>query len=428
MYNRVLIVGAGPAGLCLALALARQGTQVDLLERQPAEALDSPPSDGREVALTHASMRFLRQVGVWDHIPADGVAPLRQARILDRHDPGFEVSAQPFDREQLGTLVSNHLIRRAAWQAATAQPHIRLHVGTSVERVETDAAAARAHLADGSTLEAALLVAADSRFSQARRAMGIATTLHDFGRSMLLCRMQHEQVGDGTAWQWFGRDLTRAVLPVSAHVSSVILTQPDSRTQALMALPEAGFAAEVARLLEHRFGAMQLQGERHSYPMVATWARRFVATRFALVGDAAVGMHPATGHGFNIGLASAERLAWATALGQRRWQDPGHRRALARYEHQHRIGSAALFAGTQLVTRLFENNSPLAQPLRRGIMHAGRKLPVLQRALAVSLLDEAPRPIGPTQQIKRALDVLRPRPHRRSARTTTASPTAGTQA
>lgn len=428
MYNKVLIVGAGPAGLCLALALARQGMHVDLLERQPQDKLDSPPADGREVALTHASMRFLRRIGVWDRIPADGVAPLRQAHILDRDGPGFEVSAQPFDREQLGTLVSNHLIRRAAWQAAAGHPHIRVHTGTSVERVETDTSTARVQLADGSTLEAALLVAADSRFSQTRRAMGIATTLHDFGRSMLLCRMQHERAGDGTAWQWFGRDLTRAILPVSAHVSSVILTQPDVRTQALMALPEAEFAAEAARLLEHRFGAMELQGERHCYPMVATWARRFVATRFALVGDAAVGMHPATGHGFNIGLASAERLAWAAALGQRRWQDVGHRRALARYEHQHRAGSAALFAGTQLVTRLFENNSPLAQPLRRGIMHAGRSLPVLQRALAVSLLDETPRPIGPTQHLKRALDVLRPRrPHARR-RASTPSPTAGTQA
>lgn len=428
MYNKVLIVGAGPAGLCLALALARQGTRVDLLERQAEDALAHPTGDGREVALTHASMRFLRHIGVWEHIPPEAVVPLRQARILDRHDPGFEVSAQPFGAEQLGTLVSNHLIRKAAWRAAVAQPHIRIHTDTTVQRVDTSDTAARVHLADGQALQAGLLVAADSRFSQTRRAMGIATTMHDFGRSMLLCRMTHEQAGDGTAWQWFGQDLTRAILPVSAHESSIILTLPDAAAQPLMELSEPEFSEAVAGYLEHRFGAMQLSSKRHSHPMVGTWARRFVGTRFALVGDAAIGMHPVTAHGFNTGLASAERLAWAAALGQRRWHDVGHARALARYERQHRVGSAALFAGTQLVARLFENNSPLARPLRRGVMRAGRNLPVLQRALAVGLLDESPRPASLLHHIGQALDVLRPRHRHTSGRAAAAPTTAGTEA
>ncbi|MCK9514781.1 MAG: 5-demethoxyubiquinol-8 5-hydroxylase UbiM [Ottowia sp.] len=428
MYNKVLIVGAGPAGLCLALALARQGTQVALLERQAEDLLGSPAGDGREVALTHASMRFLREIGVWAHIPSADVVPLRQARILDRHDPGFEVSARPFDRDQLGTLVSNHLIRAAAWRAASEHPHIHIHTGSSVERVMTSPSTAHVQLAGGKTLDAALLVAADGRHSQTRRAMGIATYMHDFGRSMLLCRMTHEQPGDGTAWQWFGRDMTRAILPVSEHVSSVILTMPEAAMQPLLDLSQTDFAQAVARHLEYRFGAMELTGERHSYPMVGTWARRFVGTRFALVGDAAIGMHPVTAHGFNTGLASAERLAWAAAFGQRRWQDVGHPRALARYERQHRLGSAAMFAGTQLVARLFENDSLLARPLRQGIMRAGRDLPVLQRALAAGLLDEAPRPASLPHQLRRTLDILRPRRRHADRRAATPPPTAGTQA
>jgi ubiquinone biosynthesis UbiH/UbiF/VisC/COQ6 family hydroxylase len=417
MQSDVLIVGAGPAGLCLSLALAARGMQVAVVERQPAEALAEPVFDGREIALTHHSMRLLRELGVWDRIPVEGRAPLRRARVMDGADPGFEVDGAAFGRNRLGVLVSNHQIRAAAWQAVADDARTRVLTSVAVEAVETDAGAARVRLADGRVLEAPLLIAADSRFSETRRAMGIQAHMHDFGASMLLCRMRHSMCNEGTAWEWFGRGQTRALLPLEPNLSSVVLTVAGMEARRLLQLPPEAFAAEIAARYEGRLGDVELASTRHAYPLVATWSRRFVAQRFALAGDAAVGMHPVTAHGFNLGLTSVAHLAQAVGDGRDRHGDPDDARMLARYQRRHRINSAPMFAGTGVVARLFADSRAPAQSLRRAILHAGHRLPALRRALAAGLFDESPR--GPLllRHVRLGIGVLRPRFGRGGART-----------
>src|SRR6185312_7207594 len=254
MRHNVLIIGAGPVGLRLSLALAKRGMEVDVVERQSAETLAAPAYDGREIALTQASMRLLRTLGVWPHIVEDAIASVARAHIMDGADDGFVVDAAPLGRGRLGVLASNHAIRAAAWQAVAAEPRIRVHAGVAVERARTDAVSAHVHLADGSELEAALLVAADSRFSETRRGMGIPVHMHDMGMSMLLCRVQHAEANHGTAWEWFGQEQTRALLPLRERLSSVVLTVPDCEAQRLQHLAPDALAEELAARYEGRLG------------------------------------------------------------------------------------------------------------------------------------------------------------------------------
>lgn len=410
MSKNALIIGAGPAGLCLSLALARQGLDVDLVERQDADALAAPAFDGREIALTHASMRLLRELGVWRRIPESGMAPVCRARIMDGAGAGFTVDGAAFGHAQLGTLVSNQCIRAAAWQAVADEPRIRVHTGARVDTVATSTGSASVCLADGRVLGAALLVAADSRFSETRRAMGIPVHMRDFGASMLVCRMQHATANDGTAWEWFGHGQTRALLPLGEHLASVVLTVSEREAQALQALSPEAFAANIAARYEGKLGEMQLASSIHRYPLVATWAHRFVATRFALAGDAAIGMHPVTAHGFNLGLASVERLAQAAGDGLRQHDDPADPVMLSRYQRRHRLGSAAVFAGTQAVVGIFTSEHAPVQAVRGAIIGAGRRLPVLRRALAANVLDAAPRVPSISHHIHTILGILRPRP------------------
>lgn len=407
--NNVAIIGAGPAGLCLSLALAQQGMQVDVIERQCVEMLAAPEFDGREIALTHASMRLLRTLGVWQHIQDGDISPIRRARIMDGTQAGFVVDGSAFGQDHLGTLVSNHSIRAAAWKAVGQQPRIRVHADSPVESIACDEASASAHLADGRIFISRLLVAADSRFSTARRSMGIAAHMHDFGKSMLVCRMQHAASNAGTAWEWFGDGMTRALLPLGEHLSSAVLTLPDIEAQALQRLAPEEFAAEMAAHYQGRLGAMTLASTIHRYPLVATWSRRFVGKRFALAGDSAVGMHPVTAHGFNLGLASVEHLAQAAGDGMRRCNDPGDATMLARYQRRHRLSSAPMFAGTQMLLGIFAGEHAMLRPLRGAIMGAGKRLPMLRRALAAHLVDDAPRPMSFARHLRLAVEVLRPR-------------------
>lgn len=354
-------------------------------------------------------MRILREFGIWQHLPPDEIAPLRAAHVADGGDDGFDVDAAPFGRDRLGALVSNQSIRRAAWAALDGEARVRMCAATVVAAVGSDAVNAWARLADGTTLRAPLLVAADSRFSETRRAMGIAADLHDFGRSMLVCRIAHAEPHCGVAREWFGRGQTRALLPLREHLASAVLTVPGAEAQRLAALPPDAYARELEARYEGRLGAVELASAVHAYPLVSTWAHRFVAHRFALAGDAAVGMHPVTAHGFNLGLASVERLACTIADGVARHGDAGHPLPLARYERAHRREASVLYAGTRAVVELFGDERTLRRPLRRAVIGAMRALPPLRRALAAGLLDETPRPASMLRHARTAFEVLRPR-------------------
>src|SRR5690606_13412301 len=136
MQHDVVIVGAGPAGLCLARALAPLGLGVALVERQPRAALAEPAFDGREIALTHGSMRLLRGLGIWQRLPAGDTHPLRHARVMDRGwDRAMRIDPGP-GHDRLGSLVSNHLIRRAAWEAVCGTPGIEVYDEARIQSVQ----------------------------------------------------------------------------------------------------------------------------------------------------------------------------------------------------------------------------------------------------------------------------------------------------
>lgn len=405
----VLVVGAGPAGLCLSLALARLGLSVTVVERQPASALEHPAFDGREIALTHASMRILRELGVWSFIPGEEVAPLKRAQVMDGDGPGFEVGPEGTGHERLGVLVSNHLIRAAAWRAVAGNPAVRVVDSVGVESVSTDEHGCRVVLEDGRVLDGALLVAADSRFSTTRRAMGIPVAMHDFGKTMLVSRFTHGKPHHGVATEWFGEGQTRALLPLAGNLVSVVLTVPGAEGARLAALPPEQYTLEVERRLEGRLGSMGLASPVHAWPLVATWAHRFVGPRFALAGDAAVGMHPVTAHGFNLGLASVERLAAAVRDSLARHGDPAHPALLARYQRRHRAGSLPLFLGTGAVVGIYTNDRAPVKPVRRGILRTVAAFAPARRALAAGLIDDGTRDAGPLAALREGLDRLRPR-------------------
>ncbi|MDP2247631.1 MAG: FAD-dependent oxidoreductase, partial [Nitrosomonadales bacterium] len=123
----IVIVGAGPTGLCFAQALAESGLRIAILERQPELSLASPEFDGREIALTHHSARLMRELGLWERIDPDAISPLRDARVLN----GLSLYAMNIDhrdsnRAELGYLISNCLIRKSAYDAVKVSSAISL--------------------------------------------------------------------------------------------------------------------------------------------------------------------------------------------------------------------------------------------------------------------------------------------------------------
>lgn len=383
----IVIVGAGPAGLCFARSLAGSGLAVTVVEERGAAELAAAPFDGREIALSHHSAWLLRQLGVWEGIPAGDVHELRDARVLDGATlPGMRLDPSDGPRPQLGFLVSMNLIRRAAWAAVAGQGGLQLLTGRRVVAVAPGADRVRLTLADGGRLSARLLVAADSRFSTTRRAMGIAADSHDFGRTMLVGRMRHERPHGHCAWEWFDHGQTLALLPLGEHESSVVVTLPPAEIARLVAAPDDEFGAAMEQRFGHRLGRMSPTSTRHAYPLVGVYPHRFTAARFALVGDAAVGMHPVTAHGFNFGLLGQDLLAGAIRAQAKSGGDVADPAVLERYGRELRRATRPLYLATALLVKLYTDDRAPARLLRRAVLGAGARLAPARRALVRGLM------------------------------------------
>jgi len=445
-HSDALIVGAGPAGLSLAISLAQAGFTATVVEQQPQAALANPTPDGREIALTHPSRTTLQRLGTWTQLAPHETGTIREAQVHDGplgQYSALQLDAQRSGHDALGFIVPNHALRRTAYAVAAQTPGVRIISGAAVTRVATLATHAEleyrmlgdahdtADAAAGTAapppqrLQAPLLVAADSRFSATRRQLGIGARMADFGRTVIVCRMRHALPHGGVAHECFGYERTLAILPLphaaelvgfadaahaerdlkdakavdamdgvepprSPHLCSVVVTAGAADAAALLALPACEFAAQVQAQFRGRLGPMQLDGERHAYPLVAVYADRFAAHRCALLGDAAVGMHPVTAHGYNLGLAGVERLTAALQSARRQGRDIGDHRVLAAYARTHHHHAWPIYEGTNAIVRLYTDARPLPRLLRQLVLQGARRLPPLQAAIVGQLTGKPP--------------------------------------
>lgn len=384
----VIIAGAGPAGLSFARSLADTGLKIALVEKLPAEVLADPPPDGRDIALTHFSVRLLKELDAWRLFPADSVSTIREAKVLNGTSSYFlHFDHRETNKEVLGYMVSNHLIRKALYEALADFSNVTLITGVEVVSVSTDAAAASVRLSDGQALQASLVVAADSRFSTIRRHMGIAASMHDFGRVAVVCQMEHDLPHDDIAYECFLYELTLAVLPLSGNTSSIVITLPAVAAEAILTMDETAFSRDVQNRFDSRLGEMKLVGKRYSYPLVAVYAKRFTATRFALIGDAAVGMHPVTAHGFNLGLRGQDTLSREIRSALEQQIDIGTPTVLDRYQKKHRRAALPLYLATNAIVKLYTDEILPARILRSAVLRLGNLVRPARRAVMRQLTE-----------------------------------------
>ena len=392
----IVIVGAGPSGLCLARSLSGQGLTIVVIEQQSLDAISNPAFDGREIALTQSSASAMKDLGLWQLIEPQAISQLRDAKILDGRSQ-FEmlIPHQLSKYQELGWLISNHVIRKAAYDATQEANEINHDItlipGRKVIKVKTNLPMAGVVLDDETEISAKLVVAADNRFSTTRRMMGIAADMHDFGRNMLVCCMTHDAPHDHIAWEWFDYGQTLALLPMNPdpetgrYRSSVVITVASDEAEELMKLNPEAFSRNAKERFGNRLGEMDLVSTIHSYPLVSVYPKRLVGTRFATVGDAAVGMHPVTAHGFNFGLLGVQKLSKEILGAHRVGKDIGDQALLLRYERTHRLKTKPLFLMTRLITEIYTKESPPAKFLRKALLHISEKLTPFKKSIALSL-------------------------------------------
>ncbi len=390
LHSDILVVGAGPAGLSFAAELAGSGLKITLIEKSPLEILQNPPYDGREIALTHLSREIMQRLGMWDLIPKDEIYPLRDAKVLNGqsdyqlHFPQpTQARGEPADC--LGYLISNHNIRKAAYEVVSKLENVTILTGTGVKEVKTSEDEAQIILENGEVLSGRLLLAADSRFSQTRRQLGISSDMHDYSRTMFVCRMKHTLSNQHTAYECFHYGRTIALLPLEEHLTNTVITVDSDKADTIKKMSPEELAASVKEQLKGRLGDMELVSTIHNYPLVGMIAQRFYGKRSALIGDAAVGMHPVTAHGFNLGLSSADLLAKLVLEAEQRGQDIGAASLLEKYSTKHMLHAQPIYHGTNMLLKLFTNETAPAKILRGLVLRASNNFPPLKKLITKQL-------------------------------------------
>jgi ubiquinone biosynthesis UbiH/UbiF/VisC/COQ6 family hydroxylase len=203
---------------------------------------------------------------------------------------------------------------------------------------------------------------------------------------MLVLRMRHEVPHEQVAWEWFGQGQTLALLPLhDPQTSSVVLTLSPSAMKTLLALDDAALERDMAERFQQRLGAMRVAGPRCAYPLVGVYAKRFVAERFALIGDAAVGMHPVTAHGFNFGLLGQATLARELRTAVAAGRSIASPELLQRYERIHRRATRPLYLATGMLAGLYTDDRRPARVLRKLALGAGARLGPFRRIVLSGL-------------------------------------------
>lgn len=156
--------------------------------------------------------------------------------------------------------------------------------------------------------------------------------------------------------------------------SSVVITLPPKEITRLICMPEADFNHEISARFKHRLGAMRLASTRHAYPLVTAYAKRLIAQRFALVGDAAVGMHPVTAHGFNFGLKGIATLSAEIKAAKTTGNNIADYNLLLRYEQAHLRHTKPPFFATHAIAKLYNADSMPARLIRTGAIQIANRI------------------------------------------------------
>ena len=368
----VVIVGAGPVGLSFARALSATSLNIAIIDRQTSASLANPSEDGREIALTHLSKKILTSFGIWQEIDQNEISLIKEAKVINGASPySLHFNHQDTSENTLGHLIPNRLVRAAAYKVAKESKAIKIITGVGVDSFNIDANKAEIKLSNKEIIHCSLMIAADGRLSGSRRSMGIPSEVKDFGKTVIVCKMEHEKPHSNIAYECFHYGRTLAVLPMVGNYSSIVITISSDQADAIMKMKDQTFNQDIQTRFNSRLGGMMIIGKKYSYPLYASHASHFHANRFALIGDASVGMHPVTAHGFNLGLRGSKTLATVIEEALASKLDFASVEILSKYNQKHQRSTRPLYYGTNLLVDLYNSERLTAKVLRRLALRFG---------------------------------------------------------
>jgi 2-octaprenyl-6-methoxyphenol hydroxylase len=390
MTYDVAIVGGGMVGATLAVALAPLNLRVALIEAIPHNAAAQPSFDERTTALSNGSRRILETIGVWSALDALAT-PIAKIHVSDQGRFGFaRIDASEQGLRAMGYVVPNRALGSALWSRLSSAA-IKVFCPAEVSGLAATDEAVKIEIAEAGAkiaIDAKLIVAADGAQSVVRSAFGVAAEVRDYSQTAVITTVLPQRFHDNVAYERFTPEGPLALLPLDGGRCTLVLTLSKDAAQSALAWSDQEFLAEVQRRFGFRLGRFLKVGRRVPYPLSLTQSDRTSAPRCVIIGNAAQGLHPVAGMGFNLGLRDAASLAELIAENARNDSDkggnadPGNAQLLREYDAWRRADRGGVIAFTDGLVRLFSNPLSAVARLRNLGLLAFDLLPPAKSALS----------------------------------------------
>jgi len=366
----VAIVGAGIAGAALARAL--RGPRVALVaDEAAAPAAPAQGFDARVYAITPGNAAFLESLDAW---PREAAA-VRSMRIFG--DDGR--ARLEFDAYRAGVPALAWIVEDSRLQAAIRGSSVDVQAAR-LQGMRVEREAAQLELSTGATLRARLAVGADGAKSFVRDVAGIAARHEPYPQHAVVANFACERAHRGTAFQWFQGGPVLALLPLPGDHVSMVWSTDEARAERLLSLAPGALCREVAAAAGHALGELRPVTPARAFPLRRLKARRMVAPRVALIGDAAHVIHPLAGQGANLGLQDVRSLA-AVLAAREPERDPGDIALLRRFERGRAADVLAMESTVHGLYRLFDAPARPWAAMRNAGLNLADRLPVLKNLL-----------------------------------------------
>ena len=367
----VAIVGGGLVGASLAIALQASNLRVALVESVAPDAAAQPSFDDRTTALGNGTRKIFEALDLWREL-APTAAPITHIHVSDAGRYGFaRLAASEHDLDAFGYVLTNRSIGAVLRRRLAACANLELRMPARCTRVEILDDHARLETEPGARpLAAKLVVAADGVQSQVRLAAGLPAEVEDYAQVAVVAHVAAARPADGTAYERFTSQGPFAVLPLADGHYGVVWTLAPEAASRVLAMSDAEYLQALQAEFGWRVGRFLRVGQRSSYPLKLTRAQDVVGRRVVLIGNAAQGLHPVAGQGFNLGLRDAATLAevlvsasTATEIGAR---DVGAPPLLEEFRARRSEDRAGMLRFTDGLVKLFGDRRP-GIPLARDL-------------------------------------------------------------
>ena len=381
----IIIVGGGLIGSALAIALSSIGFDVTVVDRQSNKLTKSQNFDGRAYALSHASIRMLKVLGIWNYFK-ENAQPILDIKVSDgRVGEGASDWFLHFDHQELeegpmGHLIEDRYIREALKTDIEMSKQIKYIYNAEVISQNVKDTGVSLNLSDGQVLRTQLLVGCDGRNSKIAHWSNISHVGWNYNQTALVCALSHEKQHFGVAHQFFNPAGPLAILPLKGNKSSIVWTETKDRAKHINDMCDEDYLNALSPVIGDFLGSINLVGDRFSYPLGLSLADSFIAKRTVLVGDSAHGIHPLAGQGLNLGLKDIAALTEVLALAKRRGESFSSKQVLERYQKWRRFDTSAMAVATDSINKLFSNDNIILRSMRDVGLGSVNATPHLRRS------------------------------------------------